>query len=200
MLSNRSRYGGGELRVSAGTTDRAASDLRRQAAHRVRWFACYTSGRHEKRVSERLDSAGFESYLPVISVERQWSDRVKRVETPVFPSYVFSRFRAVDVAEVWRIQGVVSVVGDSAGPHPIRDEEIEQVRRVLEFAAERGLPTQTECQVRCGIEVTVTDGPLRGVKGIVLQLRGKTHVLVRLHSINRGVAIEVPLEILRPTR
>ena len=60
-------------------------------ARTEQWFACYTRARHEKQVAIRLEQRSLESFCPVLPQERQWHDRVKLIEWPLFPSYEFVR-------------------------------------------------------------------------------------------------------------
>ena len=53
------------------------------------WYAIYTRSRFEKKIAADLTSKGLESFLPLHEVIRFWSDRKKKVEMPLFPSYVF---------------------------------------------------------------------------------------------------------------
>jgi transcriptional antiterminator RfaH len=55
------------------------------------WFVFYTKSRQEKKVNDLLLRHGFEPYLPLQKVLRQWSDRKKKVEVPLFNSYIFVR-------------------------------------------------------------------------------------------------------------
>ena len=48
------------------------------------WHALYVRPRSEKKVANELIDMGFEVYLPVITVVRQWSDRRKKVIEPLF--------------------------------------------------------------------------------------------------------------------
>jgi hypothetical protein len=54
--------------------------------HEKHWLVIYTKPRAEKKVNERLLEEGFETYLPLQKVIRQWSDRKKKVEVPLFNS------------------------------------------------------------------------------------------------------------------
>jgi transcription antitermination factor NusG len=81
--------------------DRAPAELY-EAPH---WYACYTRARHEKRVDEQLAERGLETYLPLLARERQWSDRRKVVEFPLFPGYVFCRFTLDELHEVLTVPG-----------------------------------------------------------------------------------------------
>ncbi len=55
------------------------------------WYAAYTMPKFEKRIYGELVKKNVEAYLPVQQVFRQWSDRVKKIELPLFPNYIFVR-------------------------------------------------------------------------------------------------------------
>ena len=89
-----------ERSVAHGGLARAAEQLRAQLCRNARWYACRTRSRAEKQVERRLMGAGFDAYLPVLKRERQWADRKKRVDFPLFPGYVFARFELSQVHEI----------------------------------------------------------------------------------------------------
>jgi transcriptional antiterminator RfaH len=102
-----------------------------------KWFACYTRPRHEKRVEEVLRERGFESYLPLRPLERRWKDRRKTVDFPMFPSYVFGFFDLRDASRVLAVPGIVTLVKVNGKPLPVREDELQGVRRLAE-ALNRG--------------------------------------------------------------
>ena len=53
------------------------------------WFAVTTRSRHEKAAATTCHGQGITCFLPMIEEERRWSDRKKRIATPVFPGYLF---------------------------------------------------------------------------------------------------------------
>ena len=53
------------------------------------WFAIYTRSRNEKKVVAGLLEQGHEAWVPLMKTMRQWSDRKKVVEVPLFNSYIF---------------------------------------------------------------------------------------------------------------
>ena len=53
------------------------------------WHALYVRSRSERKVLTQLEEMGVEAYLPLITLIKQWSDRRKKVEEPLFKSYVF---------------------------------------------------------------------------------------------------------------
>lgn len=95
------------------------------------WYAIYTRARWEKKVADRLLKDGIESYCPLNKVVRQWSDRKKVVEEPLFKSYVFVRVTSRQQSLVREVDGVVNFVYWLGNPAIIRDSEIELIKRFL---------------------------------------------------------------------
>jgi len=164
-----------------------------------RWYAFHTRARHEKRVDSRLQDRGFEVFLPLVPRERQWHDRKKIVEWPLFPSYVFARaayeslFRALDTP------GVAGVVRVAGRPVPVPDEDIENVRLFTAAIVETGQVPEPEPLVEEGQHVRVISGPLDGVEGLVVERRGRGRALVQvgLKAIGQGLKVEVANTALR---
>jgi transcription antitermination factor NusG len=156
-----------------------------------RWYACYTRARHEKQVDRLLQRNHVESYLPIAMRRRQWKDRETVVAFPLFPSYVFARFSLERLYTVVSTPGIATIVRRNGEPVPIRDAELENVRRFV--AALSGIPAEAEVipLPEKGDHVTITSGPFEGIRGIVAEHRGRHRILVGLQEIGWGVQIEV---------
>lgn len=163
----------------------------------VHWYACHTYGRHEKRVAELLTRFGFQTYLPLRAEERQWSDRQKIVEFPAFPGYVFARFKLSQLSRVLATPGIAGLVETRGYPAPIADREINQVRRTLEVTGADGLEVGVDALPDDGHRVRVVSGLFIGIEGHVVQMRGRTKVLVGVSPLRRALAVEVPLRDVR---
>lgn len=164
-----------------------------------RWYACYTRARHEKRVDGLLAERGIESYLPTRAEEREWSDRKKVVDFPLFPSYVFGRFTLADVHQVLTIPGVSTIVRREGIPAPIPDPEIDNIRRFQEALARTGQVAEPN-PLQEGQWVRVTSGPFSNVEGVVVERRGRKRVLVGLRTIGQGLEVDIDTRILQPIR
>lgn len=97
----------------------------------IKWFAVYTRPRWEKKVHQRFLEKGWESYCPLNKVEKQWSDRLKIVEEPLFKSYVFVRITEDQLNDIRMINGVVNFVYWLGKPAVVRDGDIHKIRRFL---------------------------------------------------------------------
>lgn len=166
-------------------------------AHR-RWYACYTRARHEKRVDRLFSERGIESYLPIVPQTRQWKDRKKVVNWPMFPSYVFTRFAPREVSQVLRVPGVVSVVRSNGELVAVSVEELDNVRRFAHALATQQVQPELRPYLAEGQWVRVIDGPFEGITGIVIERRTRKRVLVGLKAIGQGLEVDIGTRSLTP--
>jgi transcription antitermination factor NusG len=156
-----------------------------------RWYALRTRARSEKRVDAALREAGVESFPAVATVKRHWSDRVTRVGLPLFPGYVFARFRLSDLTVPLSRPGVVQVIRSQGIPQPLREEEMEAVRILAHGVSESGeLPTNEDF-LTVGDPVVVTRGPFQGMEGVLIEERGGVRLVVRVPAIRQAKGVEL---------
>ena len=106
---------------------------------------------------------------------------------PLFPGYVFCRFDPQRILPILMTPGVLGVVGFGKVPAPIEEGEIDAIRAVIEA----GLPAQPWPFTREGDEVSIIDGPLRGVHGIVNRLKNNQQLILSVAMLQRSVSVEV---------
>lgn len=163
-----------------------------------RWYACYTRSRAEKKVGDLLPRLGIETYLPLVPRDRVWADRVKRVDWPLFPSYVFARFGLPDVGRVLQTPGVATVVRLGGEYVPLEDAEIANIRRFAEAIGHEGWDAVTPAPyIAVGERVQVVSGPFAGVEGLVLRRRRRNRLLVGIAAIRQGFEVDIPSDHLR---
>jgi len=154
------------------------------------WYVYYTKSRHEKKVKELLERRGFDVFLPMQKVLRQWSDRKKKVETPLFNSYIFVRTEEHRISDVLQIPGVSWNIRHNGKPAVLHANEYDLINRFL--ATGLTLEVLATPDLRQGDQVKVIDGPLRGMYGVLVGTADDTRFLVALDSI--GQSIRVTLE------
>ncbi len=153
------------------------------------WFAIQTRSRHEKKVADELTGRGVEVFLPLITQTRKWSDRVKKVDFPLFAGYAFVRIAPEPKTRVSVLSanGVVRFVGPTAQGTPIPEHEIENLRLALvNDIALRPLPF-----VKIGQRVRIRSGALAGMEGILMGTRGQRQLVVSISTIQRSVSLAI---------
>jgi transcription antitermination factor NusG len=151
------------------------------------WYAVHTRHQHEKLVARTLANKGFEVFLPLYSEVRQWRDRTKLVELPLFSCYVFLRGdldRRLAIVTTPGVHGMVASAGKLAG---IPEEEIQAVRSVIE----NRVNVEPHPFLKCGDLVRVKYGALRGLEGFLVRKKGQTRLIISVTLLERSVAAEV---------
>lgn len=166
-----------------------------EAPQPSKWFALYTTSRHEKRVAEHLAQREIECYLPLYRSQRRWSDGSKiALELPLFPGYLFTHIRRNQRGSVLAVPGVLSVVGGTGGePAPLPDATIDSLRTGLRLREVQPHPLVT-----VGQKVRIRAGALAGLEGIVVRNKNSFRVVMTLEHIMQSYAVEVSLEDLDP--
>lgn len=159
-----------------------------------RWYACYTRARHERTVCEWLAGRAITTFLPMVPRRRRWKDRQKIVMWPLFPSYVFVQFPLRELGAVLSAPGISAVVRSEGVPAPISEDELDNVRFAIAAVTAAGVEPEVVVDVESGQLVRIEDGPLRGVKGIVVTRRGTRRVLISVTGI--GCAVEVDIDAI----
>src|SRR5450432_695841 len=153
-----------------------------------RWFAIRTSPRWELRAASELSRRGLETYLPLCRVERKWSDRIKIIDQPLFPGYLFGRFRMADRVRVLQAPGVLQIVGIGNTPAPIGDRELDNLRTLV--SANTLLAPWP--YLGAGQRIRIDRGPLAGVEGFVVRAgQGALRIVVSVDLLQRSVAAEI---------
>ena len=151
------------------------------------WYALYTKPRHEKKVDMLLSEKDIESYLPVIKQWRQWKDRKKMVERPLFSSYLFADFEYKYRFDILQTDGVVKIINFNGVPAVVPDWQIASLRQMLEFPE----TLQLELYLKPGELVEVIEGPMRGMRGTVLRLKNSHRLVLTIEGIMQSISVEV---------
>jgi len=144
------------------------------------WHAVAVRHQHERRVAKALESNGVEMFVPLYRARRRWSDRVKEIDAPLFPGYVFARGNAL------RAPGVIRIVGR------IEDAEIGDIRKAVESKLALG-PWP---YLKAGDRVRIREGPLRGVEGTLLREQDCQRLVIAIELLKRSITVELEPEMV----
>jgi len=158
------------------------------------WFALQVRARKEDWVASQLTGQGFDCFLPKYKTVRQWSDRAKELEQPLFPGYLFCRFDYHNRRSLVVTPGIIQIVGSGRSPIPVEQVEIESIR----MAVSSGLPNHPWPYLEVGERVRINYGPLSGLEGILVNFKGSHRVVLSVTLLQRSVAMEVELNWISP--
>jgi transcription elongation factor/antiterminator RfaH len=157
------------------------------------WYAIYSRPRHEKKVFERLQEKEIEAFLPMVRQVRQWKDRKKKVDEPLFKSYLFACFDYKYRHLILQTDGVVKIVSFFGEPAIVPDWQIESLKNLIQTPEKMRL----EQYLKPGELVEVMAGPFKGMKGTVKSLRGETRLVLSIEGIMQSVSVEIDQDILQ---
>lgn len=164
-------------------TDSSASNSSPKAS----WYALQVRSRKEGYVASQIQGQGFECLLPTYKSIRKWSDRMKEIEQPLFPGYLFCRFDFQNRRPVITTPGVLQIVGYGRTAVSVSDEEIQ----ALQLAVASEMPKQPWPYLEVGQRVRVNYGTLSGLEGILVNVKGNHRVVLSVTLLQRSVAMEV---------
>lgn len=138
------------------------------------WYVIYTKPRNEKKVTERLQQIGIVVYCPLVTQIKQWSDRKKKVQVPLFNSYLFVNVDEKDRENVFQVNGVVRYLFWLGKPAIVRDEEIDVLRESLNHVMSGVEVTN----IKAGDSINISEGPFKGKEGLVKHIKKNSIQLV----------------------
>ncbi len=162
--------------------------------HPLSWYATQIQSRLGSVASDTLRSKGYEEFLPLYRSQRRWSDRIKKLEVPLFPGYLFCRLDVHDRLPILTTPGVLGIIGAGKTAIPVDDEEIEAIRAILRS----GLAAQPWPFLRVGSKAYIESGPLEGVEGIITNTDKVCRLIISVSLLQRSVAVEIDREWARP--
>ena len=151
------------------------------------WFALQVRTRWENSTALLLAGKGYQTLLPTYQVKRQWGRRVKQVDAPLFPGYVFCRFDAQKRLPIVVTPGVITVVGRGRLPVPVDDTELAAIQTVVSS----GLQAEPWPYLEVGQKVRIDSDALEGLEGILINFKGNDRIVVSVSLLRRSVALEI---------
>ncbi len=158
-----------------------------------KWYALYTRPRHEKKVFDLLLEKKQEVFLPMVKRVRLWKDRKKKVEMPLFPSYIFVHFDYKYRFDILHTHGVVKVVNFKGEPATVPDWQIDSLKTMLEHPE----TLRNENYIKPGETIEVTEGPFKGMRGMVKNIKGSARLIVSIEGIMQTVSVDIDSHFIK---
>lgn len=158
------------------------------------WRVLYIQSRYEFKVEQQMEKLGIRHFLPKINVKRVWSDRIKNIKIPAFPSYIFVYNEDKDRNAVFQVKGVKHYVRHDNRDAVLDEEEI----KLLQTNQLSIIPSSLHPLVKIkGQIVKIRSGLLMGRSGVLMDFLGKKTVQLKLERWSMGFLIDVPLDDLQ---
>lgn len=155
------------------------------------WWVCHTKPRCEKKFAALLSAERMAHYLPTVTNVRQYGNRTRTSELPLFPSYVFARVPTERKARIYQQDLLANVL-------PVGDErlflhQLADVQRVVSS----GFETTLQPLYKAGAVVQVTGGALKGLEGIIDDPQNPSGIIIEVDVLRQGLHVAIPMSDLK---
>jgi len=158
------------------------------------WYALQVRTRWEASTSVLLSGKGYETLLPTYNTKKNWSGKLREVNAPLFPGYVFCRFNVQNRLPVLVTPGVISVVGRGRVPLPVEDAEIAAIQTLVSS----GFFATPWPYLEVGQKVRIERNALQGLEGILVNFKGNHRIVLSVSLLRRSIALEIDRSCVRP--
>jgi len=156
----------------------------------VHWYVVKTRSNCEKKVAAELNRLGFKCYLPLLTELKQWSDRKKKVQTPLIKSTLFV-FTSPDLLNtLYNIPGVNGILKFLGQPAKVNQFEIDALIDLV--ATNDRTRILSENEVILGESYKIIKGVFQGIQAQVVYLHGKFRVALKLETLGSYIIIDIP--------
>lgn len=161
------------------------------------WYALYVRARHEKKVAAQLDDLGIEAFLPLITRMKQWSDRKKKVEEPLFGSYLFVHSNEKEYLPILNVAGVMRFVSFEHKAVVVPDSQIIAIKKYVTSFSER-MENIQKADLKPGQAVRICTGPMKGLTGRLKTIEKKRHLEVYIEAVGQYITVCIPRAEVEP--
>ncbi|MGJ8760475.1 MAG: UpxY family transcription antiterminator [Polaribacter sp.] len=169
----------------------------RKRKEELQWFAVYTRPKAEQKVKERLSVAGFDTFLPMQTVVKQWSDRKKKTQVPFINSYVFVKSTQKNLAQIYPTAGVLTILKYLGNYAVVKNYEIENLRILSTNSYSLTTVYKRPTGFAKGTKITVSEGAFKGLYGNYLSNSGKDKVIIEMEALGSYVEVTLPINSLQ---
>lgn len=152
------------------------------------WYVAYTKSRCEKKLALELEQKGITAYCPTRIEQRKWTDRIKKVEVPLFNSYCFLKTDEQSLEKVYSLRNFSRLVYWLGKPAIVKESEINEIKKFIQAY-------QNSVEIHAGDKLNILSGPLAGTEGIV-QRKAEKYIYLHLGKLNCYLRANVDETIL----
>lgn len=165
----------------------------------ARWYVIHTHPNQEERANGNLMSWNVETFAPRRRERKYGNGAFSYSIKPLFPRYIFARFKVEDLLYKVRFtRGVHSVVSFGDSPTPVGDDVIETLQS--RCGADGFVEMENELELKSGDEVSVREGVLKGIVGVFeRKMRDSERVMILLKTVSYQTHIVVDRGLVEKT-
>lgn len=162
------------------------------------WHVLYVKSRHEKKVDLVFQELNLEAFLPIVTTTRQWSDRKKKIQKPLFPGYIFLKINSKeDYKKALEVNGVFRYLKFGDVLAKVKNEEIIKIKNILNLPEISDVSSSYKVPA-IGERMKIEIGLLKGLECTVVKANNKNKIFVQIGSIKQIISACVPVSFLNP--
>jgi transcription antitermination factor NusG len=162
-----------------------------------RWYPLYTKSRAEKKAYEELRKKGIECYLPLKKVLKQWSDRKKLIDEPLFKSYIFVRISSKEQTSVLMTLGISRFIYFSGKIAIMPDKQMEDLKLLLAGDADLDI---IEYDIAPCEKVLINAGPFKGMIAELVSIKRKKSLILKIENLGCALEIKTSMAFIEPLK
>ena len=162
--------------------------------HIPEWYIAYTRPSREKKVAYLFSQKNIKHYCPTRRIKPLYSGGPKTIYEPLFTSYVFVHITPGEYSLIKQIREVISLVHWLGKPVVIRNEEIDMIKKFMNFYNDVTLEKIPVCPNRMPI---ITRGPV--IEEEDRKVTGVMNSFVNLQLPSLGYVLKASGEFIGPS-
>jgi len=155
------------------------------------WYLIQAKPGQAAKAQIELENQDFDTYLPMIDVERAFRGKLRSRSEPLFPGYLFIYLSEME--SNWRpirsTRGVAKIVSFGSKPAIVPADAVSAIRHQLK-------DKQTESQLKPDIPVSITDGPFKGLSAVFAGYDGEQRAFLLLELLGKWQRLSIDLKDL----
>ena len=164
-----------------------------------KWHALYVRSRAEKKIAAQLEEMGFDAYLTQITVVKQWSDRRKKIQEPLFKSYVFVYSCDKDYLTILNVYGVLRFVCFEHEAVVVPENQIMAIKKfVNDYEKGEEFKMLNNEDLKVGQLVRIINGPMKGLTGRLSSVKDKRRLIVHIDVVGQYIPVHIPRAKVEP--
>jgi transcriptional antiterminator RfaH len=152
------------------------------------WYVLVIRSRHEKKCEQLLTKKGIEVFLPLQKVIREWSDRKKKIDVPLFSGYLFIKYDTSKRIEILNTPGVVRFIRYDQQDATVPESQIQAIKSAL---CNSVLIDVVDQHFSEGEEILIKSGPFEGLYGKIVFYNSKRKIQISIDAIGKNLLIEI---------
>lgn len=156
------------------------------------WHVLYVKFKHEVKVHDELQRLGIDSFLPMVSTIKRWSDRKKKVQIPLIPCYVFVNIQSrLDFHKAISVDSACSYIRFGTEYGIVSQEEIDQIKLFVQGKDFTDVEISSVLP-RIGDKLRIEQGDLSGLECEVYRVDNIHKISVWINSLRQNISATIP--------